>query len=198
MRSTALATRPVNNRGTHMEPFSLAILAIAFLKSAFSSAGTEVGKAAGQRIGEVLFPAVQGTSQEVTLKAVAAGTAPPATEQHLAEHLAEKVRQDPAYAQRLQSTLDETVREAPSLADLLPNAVQQLFGLSEEQAVAQRGRCPVGGEMLLLPSYFDGAGRQLARAPLGGFFSFPRSAWAQCRRGHRWQVFAVGGRGHSG
>jgi hypothetical protein len=181
-----------------VEPFSLAILAIAFLKSAFSSAGTEVGKAAGQRIGQALFPAVEGTGKEGALEAVASGAAPSSVEQELEQHIAAKVSQDPAYGQQLQSTLNQTLHDAPGLADLLPNAAQQLFGLSDQQARAQRGRCPVGGELLFMPSFFDGAGRQLSRAPLGSFFSFPRSAWAQCRRGHKWPVFAVGGQQKSG
>jgi hypothetical protein len=181
-----------------VEPFSLAFLAIAFLKAAVAGAGGAIGKAAGDRVSQALFPAVQGTGQEVALGAVASGTAPPAVEQELQQQVTSRVSQDPAYGQQLQASLNHALREAPGIADLLPTAVQQLFGLSDEQTVAQRGKCPVGGELLFLPSYFDGQGNALSRAPLGGFFSFPRSAWAQCRRGHRWPVFAVGGRPQGG
>lgn len=181
-----------------MEPFSLAVLLIAFLKSAVSSAGGEIGKAAGQRIAQELFPAVEGTGDEAALVALAEGTAPPAAEQRLQQHVAARVSQDPAYGQQLQGSLNQALHDAPGLADLLPTSVQQLFGLSDQQTVAQRGRCPVGGELLFMPSYFDGQGNPLSRAPLASFFAFPRSAWAQCRRGHRWPVFAVGGRAQGG
>jgi hypothetical protein len=177
-----------------MEPFGLAVLAIAFLKSAFSSAGDEVGKAAGQRIAQALFPAVQGTSDEGTLVAMAQGTAQPAAEQRIQQHVVSRASNDPAYGTQLQDSLNQALREAPGLADALPAAAQKLFGLSNEQTAAQRGKCPIGGEMLIFPSYFDGQGNPLSIAPLGSFFSFPRSAWARCRRGHTWSVFAAGGR----
>ncbi len=174
-----------------LEPLSLAVLAIAFLKSAVSSAGSEVGKAAGVRIGEMLFPRADAQGQQ-SLAAVADGRASPQQEEVATQVVAAEVQRDPVLGQQLQTTINEAVQADPSLADLLPGAAQALFGLSDAQRMAQRSRCPIGGERLWVPpSYFDGQGRALSA--FRSFSSYPPSTWAQCRQGHRWAVFAAGG-----
>jgi hypothetical protein len=175
-----------------MEPFSLAILVVAFLKSFASSAGSEVGKAAGAKLGELVFPKIAGTSEEQAVSSVAQGQATPEQEQVAQTAVASAIAQDPALGTEIQTTINQAVAADPGLADLLPSAAQALFGLSDAQRAVQRDRCPVGGEHLWgRVSYFDGQGQPLSR--FQSFSSYPRSAWGQCRQGHRWAVFAAGG-----
>lgn len=166
-----------------MDPLSLAALAAAFFGAVASGAGEVVGKEVGSRVAEWIGVRFPSTPDEAAVE----------------RELADEFKREPTATIEVRKAIDEDARADPLLVAAVearrPGLLQMTFGLSPEQARAQRGRCPVGGEWLWTPKYYNGNGEQIRGGGLltfGAMRKVSRSAYAICGKGHRWPVFAVG------
>lgn len=184
----ATPRRLLAERGLRDRPRNrLSLLAAAFFMAIVNNAGSVIGNAIGSRVVEVIGLGGAGQSEQSVARVVQA---------RFASH--------PEAVQEVMSAVDHDARNDPRLVASVeathPELVRRFFGLSSQQAKAQKNRCPVGGEWMLMPRYFSGTGAPIRGRALISFSSmkqsmkqWSRSAYAQCSRGHRWPVFELTG-----
>lgn len=173
-----------------METF-LAVLVVEMIKAAAGSFGKELGSRAGSRMTDTIWPKFEVSGKQEVLSPLLEGRGAPSDERQVNDHLAAEMRRDPTFKSEVIKAVNAECRNQPDLVSLFLSVPEQLFGWSPEQKKAQRGRCPVGNELLILPSYYNADGTPILGGVWQWWSQFPRTAVAKCRRGHRWPVFAI-------
>ena len=174
-----------------MDPISIAAIVTAFLTAAVTSAG----QSAGSQVVDLIFNKFEQSGKQETLQPVvqAQGKVSEADKEQLQTALATDIENDPPFGEQVIDAVNTGLAQRPSLADAITHVVGNWWGLSPQQELAQKGRCPIGGEILIFPRYFNADGTEIRRGAFNtrGFGGLPRSTIAGCRRGHRWPVFAI-------
>ena len=186
-----------------MDPITLGALVSGFLTAAVSA----MGSAAGTRVFEAIFPKVGSAVGPQAVAAYSEGPSRPTSddELRLRSALTQQMQQSPGMIRTVTDALNQDLRANPRQAAAAMAVVERadrsllerVLDISSEQARAQRGKCPVGGEFMFRPpTYFKGDGSPMPGAPFITFGRMKResmSAFAECRKGHQWPVFSVPG-----
>jgi len=169
----------------------IATLVLELFKAAIGAFGKELGSSAGSRVAATIWPKFEASSKQAVLKPILEGRGTKTNEQQVRTHLAAEMTKDPTFKSEVIAAVNAECRDQPTLVSLFVSLPEQLFGWSPEQKKAQRRRCPVGNELLIFPSYYNADGTPIPGGTFKWWSQFPRTAIAECRRGHRWPVFAL-------
>lgn len=174
-----------------MDPFTLATIATVFLTAAATSAGQSVGT----RVVDLVFKRFELSGKQQALQPFGQPASAPseAARAEVQADLTKEIEQDPAFGAQVVEAVNAELQERPELADAITDLVGDWWGLSQAQKRARRGRCPVGGEILIFPTYLNSDGTEIPGAAFNvrSFSGLPPSTIAECRQGHRWPVFAI-------
>lgn len=158
------------------DPFTLGLLLVTFAKSFADEAGS--------RTADMVFDAANRSHAHQM-----------PTDQ-LVQAAAARIGESNGFAQRAAAAINSDIvsfpRAAQGVVEGTPGLLQALLGISSAQAVAQSGKCPVGGHLMLTPAYLLPDGSSVS--PLTTFASLRRKSplmRARCSKGHLWQVFPV-------
>lgn len=174
-----------------MNPLTIANIVTLFLTAATTSAGTS----AGTNLINLLFKRFERSGKQEARQSVEEIQKKPfeADKEPLRIAVATEAEKDPTFGGQVIDALNTDLVEHPSLVNSIVQVVGDWWNLSSQQEVAQKGKCPIGGEILVLPRYLNPDGTEIEGAifNLRGFGGLPHSTIAECRRRHQWPVFAV-------
>jgi len=175
-----------------MDPFSIAAIGMTFLTAAAAGAG----QSAGSNVMDLVFKRFEASGEQETFQRIVKtqGKIPEAVKEQAQTDLAVEIEKDPAFGAQVVEAVNADLTQRPDLADYITHVVGNWWDLSPQQERAQRSKCPIGGETLWTsPRYLGPDGTEIEGAAFNLFSALPRSAMAECRRGHQWPVFAIKG-----
>jgi hypothetical protein len=176
-----------------MDPITIAAIATVFLTAAASSAGHSTGS----HVMDMVFERFEASGKQATLQPFVKtqGKLPEADKEQARTDLTVEIEKDPAFGAQVVEAVNAKLTQRPDLAESITHVVGRWWDWSPQQEKAQSGKCPIGGEILFLPRFLRPDGTEIKGAAFNllGFSKMPRSAVAECRRGHQWSVFAIKG-----
>jgi hypothetical protein len=161
-----------------------------------------LGTAAGKHLFDLIAAKFQESGKGQVLQPFLQGNPTGTDEQEVRNELVTEMNKDPSFIPQVVTAVNELIQDNPrfflaNIENVLASLAQDIFGLSDAQSKVGRGitnPCPIGGETMfpsLWPRYMLPDGTPIEGAPFTDYFSLPRSAVAQCPRGHQWSVFAI-------
>jgi hypothetical protein len=160
-----------------MEPATIALLVIRFASS--------FADRAGSRSADLVFDYLE--------RRPSAGNNP-------AEAIEASVKIEPGFGELVTDAINGDILsftvDAAKVVYSEPFLLQSFLGISNSHArFAFRGKCPIGGEFLIIPpSYLRPDGTRITGMTLLSYPSLRREsplARGRCRNGHEWLVFPV-------
>lgn len=151
-------------------------LSTVFIAALVTGAGTEVGK---RLIGEI-WGVFKAEGKEQVLEKLQHN---PTTQDTLQaqQQLTTSLQRNPALAAQLRSALTYAERRIQAN----PKMGRQTWGRTKEEMIYKKtSRCPIGGEWLWMPHYFDMTGRDVYL-----LIKANGQVIGECEQGHRWFVF---------